>query len=70
MGQICTGIHVCYVFVYITIATAFEETVVFEQDFIYDSKTVIGENEYALEKNIQACESSSAFSILKYNINH
>lgn len=24
MGQICTGIHVCYVFVYLTIATSFE----------------------------------------------
>jgi quinol-cytochrome oxidoreductase complex cytochrome b subunit len=31
MGQICTGIHVCYVFVYIAVSTSFEETVAFEQ---------------------------------------
>jgi len=40
MGQICTGIHVCYVFVYITLATSLEEIISFEVDLDYISETV------------------------------
>jgi hypothetical protein len=32
MGQICTGIHVCYVFVYLTIATSFESHLMMVND--------------------------------------
>jgi hypothetical protein len=39
MGQICTGIHVCYVFVYLTIATSFESHLMMVNDPLVPSST-------------------------------